>query len=88
MSDLSSRGMLSVEEMNALFENRLRANVYDSNYRIVRRGNSFSSGVKVYGHPVSDFMTFGFQFEGQNLPIDPLPAQPASSQPSLGSRAN
>ncbi len=84
MKNLASRGILSVEEMNALFENRLHVRLHCGMYRLVQHSSSFSSGCRVFGRKLSYCMTFAFKPEGRRIPLDPLPAWSANRQPRTG----
>ena len=82
MNNLSTRGSLSVEEMNALFEHRLRVNLPGGSFKVIQRTYSNSSPIKVYDGQLSLSMVIRLEPEGHIIPLEPVPAA-AKSDASL-----
>ncbi len=75
MNNVSSRGSLSVEEMNALFEGRLRVSLPGGSFKVVQHSYSGASGCKVYDRQLSFSLIIRLQPEGHILPLNPVPAR-------------
>jgi len=91
MSNLLSHGILSVEEMNALFEDRLRVSLPGGSFVVVQRSYSNASGSQVYDQHLSYSMTIRLKPEGHILPLNPVPVMMTGDslpRTGKGSRAN
>ncbi len=74
MNSINSRGLLSVEEMNALFEERLRVNLPGGSFKVIHRKYSGASGSMTYEHQLPLSMVVRLQPEGHILPLNATPA--------------
>jgi hypothetical protein len=91
MKNLSSRGLLSVEDLNALFEERLRIHTHCGCFKVVERHYSSSRGSQVYDRNLPMSIVISLQPEGRTLPMDPVPAKASSTawyRTGKGSQAN
>jgi hypothetical protein len=79
MKNLSSRGKLSVEDMNDLFEGRLRVNLPGGSFKVVQRSYSGPRGSQVFDHELRVSTVIFLQPEGHILPLNPVPARSESS---------
>ncbi len=76
MYNLSTQGMLPVEEMNALFEDGLRVKLPGGLYKISSRSYACDCSAKVYEKGLSLAMKIRFQPVGRRVAnFDHAPAQ-------------
>ncbi len=73
MNSITSRGLLSVEEMNALFEERLRVNLPGGSFKVIHRKYSGDCGCVAYDHQLPLSMVVRLQPEGHILPLNATP---------------
>ncbi len=88
MKDLTSRGLLSVEEMSALFEGRLRVCLPGGSFKMVRRNYSSKWGCHVYEKKLLVSSVIYLQPEGHILPLNPVPSKRMDATLPRGCQAN
>ncbi len=88
MKNLASRGLLSVEDMNALFEERLRVSLPGGSFKVIQHNYSNTGRIKVYGGQLPMSMVIRLQPEGHITPLNPVPEKANGRLTGAGSRTN
>ncbi len=73
MNNVSSRGSLSVDQVTALFEERLRVNLPGGTYKVIQQSYSGASVSMWDDRRLAYSMVIRLQPEGHILPLNPAP---------------
>ncbi len=89
MYDLSTQGILPVEDMNALFEERLRVKLPGGLYKVSSRSYSCDCVTKVYEHQLPLSMSIRFQPVGRRVAnLDHAPAASKGTRNATTGKSN
>jgi len=88
MKNLTSRGLLSVEDFNALFEERLRVNLPGGSFKVIQRSYNRGRGCQVYEQHMPVLFVIYLQPEGHITPLNRVSASKTNEPLAKGYQAN